>query len=62
MCVCRYTALTGALRCRAQEGQQEAELPQALQDPEEGEARPGAAPGAVFGDLGDGTRKFFALD
>lgn len=37
---CRCTALTGAVRCRAAEGEQEAELPQALQDPEEGEARP----------------------
>lgn len=42
--MCRYTALTGAVPCRAQEGEQAAELPQALQDPEEGEARPSAAP------------------
>lgn len=38
-------AVTGAVPCRAEEGQQEADLPQALQDPEEGESRRAAAPG-----------------
>lgn len=34
----------GAVHCRAEESQQEADLPQALQDPEEGEARGAGSP------------------
>lgn len=40
----REPALTGAVRCRAEESQQEADLPQAVQDPEEGEYRGAAGP------------------
>lgn len=41
-------AVTDAVPCRAEEGQQEADLPQALQDPEEGESRR-AAPALASG-------------